>query len=376
MNKLIGKGLSRSEGIILVMFGLAMTWFSILGNYEYLMNPRFRWLTVTGSVLVLCVGTALALVPRGRPSLSGIISFVAISAIVAIGRPYANDVNSLTLPDLQGISGIPLVIGDQRYSFIGLDEMNRNIVPGSEGYEDRRIVVTGLLKEGPELAADGHVAVVRPFSVCCAADALIVGIRAEGEADSLLSDKWVNAYGTIRRVENPLTSPRIRHGAIRYATLSKEYLLVTDRIEPYIRPRPTADIMERLSKGNFDIFLKLAESAGLREMLKNHEMVTVLAPVDASFDGMPEGFVEDISKRVNRDRLRSLIGRHVLLGSLNESDLRDIDSVKTITGETVLITLVNGKLRAGDSRFLFKNIEASDGTIHAIYPVIRYDSSD
>ena len=37
---------ARIEGIYLVILGIAMVWFSLFGNYEYIMNPRFRWLTV------------------------------------------------------------------------------------------------------------------------------------------------------------------------------------------------------------------------------------------------------------------------------------------------------------------------------------------
>jgi uncharacterized surface protein with fasciclin (FAS1) repeats len=216
----------------------------------------------------------------------------------------------------------------------------------------------------------GQVALMRPFSVCCAADALMVGMRAEGSADTVLTDAWVNVYGTVRRLEIPQPPLRLRHGAIRYSAVSAAYILAADSIAPYVRPRPEEGVMDKLSSGKYSVFHKLAERAGLAKMLEEHEMVTVLAPVDAAFESLPEGAVDGLLKKENRGRLVEFVGGHVLTGLLMDSDLRGLDEVTTITGGTVSITMVNGKLRAGGSRFLFKNIEVGDGVIHAIYPAI------
>ncbi len=66
----------------------------------------------------------------------------------------------------------------------------------------------------------------------------------------------------------------------------------------------------------------------------------------------------------------------IFVGQLMDHELRELDSAGTITGGRVNITIVNGKLRAGGSRFLFENIEASNGVIHAIYPAIMTDAGD
>ena len=299
-----------------------------------------------------------------------------LALIVAIARPYAYDVNALVVPAIWGVEEVPLMIGDTRYTFVSLNEMNRSIVPGDEKYEDRRIVMTGLYKQTPELEADGHFALARPLSVCCAADALLVGIRAGGKADTTLIDQWVNVYGTIRRLDIPLPKPKIRHGAIRYASISEVFVLETDMVTSYVRPRPKEGIMQKLEDGNFDIFVGLAEKAGLPDMLKEQEMVTVLAPVDEAFGALPPGFVEELLEKRNRDRLKAFVGNHVLIGNLTESDLRKLTSAKTIVGGAVTIRKVNGRLRAGDSRFLFKNIEAENGVIHAIYPALMPEDED
>jgi uncharacterized surface protein with fasciclin (FAS1) repeats len=362
------------EGALLILFGISAGCFALFGNYEFLMNQKFMWLTAAGSILVCIMGFVILFAPRTRAGGSGIGAFILLALAVAIAQPYAYDVNSLVVPGIRGEEGVPLMIGDTRYTFVSLDKMNRSIVPGDEEFEDRRIVMTGLYKQTPELEAQDQFALVRPLSVCCAADALLVGIRAEDKADTTLADQWVNVYGTIRRLDAPLPKPKIRHGAIRYASISEVFVLETDMVTPYIRARPKEDIMKKLEGGNFGIFADLAKRAGLPEMLEEQEMVTVLAPVDEAFDALPPGFIEELLEKQNRERLKAFVGNHVLLGELSESDLRVLTSAKTITGDTITIRKVNGRLRAGDSRFLFKNIVAEDGLIHAIYPVLVPDA--
>ena len=44
------------EAAILVLLGAAIIWFALSGHYGLLMNVKFRWLTVTGAVLLLVMG--------------------------------------------------------------------------------------------------------------------------------------------------------------------------------------------------------------------------------------------------------------------------------------------------------------------------------
>ena len=44
------------EAGMLLLVGLAALWFALSPHYSLLINPRFKWITVTGAVLVLGMG--------------------------------------------------------------------------------------------------------------------------------------------------------------------------------------------------------------------------------------------------------------------------------------------------------------------------------
>jgi uncharacterized surface protein with fasciclin (FAS1) repeats len=361
----------RFEGLLLLLIGFFVGWFALFGNYEFLMNLKFRWLTLGGAMLVLCMGFIVLLRPRIRFGFSSVGVFLLLAVVVAVARPHLQDVNSLTLPQVRGVEGVPLVINDTRYANVGIDELNRSIIPGEAEYEDRHVVMTGLFMRTPELDTEGRIAVLRPYSFCCAADALLIGIRAEGRADTSLSDQWVNVYGRIRRLDTPLPPLKIQHGAIRYASVPEDFILEIDHVAPYIPPRPKDGVMEKLASGNYSIFLQLAEAADLALELQKYDLVTVLAPVDQAFEALPEGFAEKLLSRRSQRKLKAFVGRHVLVGALLETDLSTLTSAETITGDRVKLEMVDGKLSAEDSRFLFKNTVAKNGVIHAIYPALQ-----
>ncbi len=343
-------------------------WLALFGNYEFLMNPRFMWLTFAGGLLVCLMGLLTLFEPRETPGWWDLAALVVMALLVVIARPHTRDLSSLALPEVPGFEGVPLKIGDITYTQADLNQISRRDIPEEEDYADKQVVVTGLLKYSADLDAMNHVAVVRPYSVCCAADAFLVGIRTEGRGNPELEDQWVNVYGTVVPVETELALPKLRHGAIRYASVSKTYVLRPDSIMPYVRPRPVEDIMARLAGDRYTIFLRLAEAAGLARDIAGYEMVTVLVPVDQAFDALPEGEVERLL--ANPNALKEFVGNHVLVGLLMESDLNKLSSAETITGKDLTLTLVNGKLRVENSRFLFMNTEACNGVVHAIYPAI------
>jgi uncharacterized surface protein with fasciclin (FAS1) repeats len=356
------------EGLILILIGAFAVWLALFGNYEFLMNPRFMWLTATGGVLVSLMGLVSLISPRSRPGWSGILALSVLIAIVAIARPHGHDIHALALPVVPGFEGVPLELGDTRYEQVDLNDISRRDLEDEIDYAGRNVVLTGLLKLTPDLSAGGQFAVVRPFSICCAADALLVGVRAEGSVNPDLTDDWVNVYGTVSKVAAPMPLPRLRHGAMRYASVSKHYIVKLDSIMPYVRPRPAEDVMATLALGHYSTFVRLAEAAGLPDMLKDFDMVTVLAPVDEAFEALPPGTVDRLLS--DPDTLLAFVGNHVLVGCLMESHLRDLSSAETLTGGSVPIRKVNATLRVGDSRLLFENTEARNGVIHAIYPVL------
>ncbi len=87
------------------------------------------------------------------------------------------------------------------------------------------------------------------------------------------------------------------------------------------------------------------------------------------------------ARRRGRDRRRTrLLGDipaltevllyHVVAGNAKAADVVALDSVTTVQGDAVAITVEGGTVLLNDARILIADIEAANGTIHVIDSVL------
>lgn len=102
--------------------------------------------------------------------------------------------------------------------------------------------------------------------------------------------------------------------------------------------------------------------------------ITVFAPTNAAF--IAAGLDSTAIANANVTTLGNLLKYHLVPGRLYGSDMK-ADSVKTVQGPKALITLTNGsKIRGikngGPSSIVEVDINASNGVVHSIDSVLRY----
>jgi uncharacterized surface protein with fasciclin (FAS1) repeats len=118
------------------------------------------------------------------------------------------------------------------------------------------------------------------------------------------------------------------------------------------------------------------------ETLSGEGPFTVFAPVNAAFDKLPEGTLDDLLKPESKQTLTSILTYHVVAGNFKAADvvkaIQDNDGAFVITtvqgntltasleGENVLLTDTKG----GVSTIVLTDVEASNGVIHAIDTVV------
>ena len=120
------------------------------------------------------------------------------------------------------------------------------------------------------------------------------------------------------------------------------------------------------NEDNFSTFSKIMESSGADEIFKGGGDFTVLAPTNDAFAKFSE---ERMSKLVNEEKqlqLKALLMYHILPGKVLASDLK---TGKTITGEEMMVTDING-ITVNGSKLEARDLEASNGIIHAINKVL------
>lgn len=95
---------------------------------------------------------------------------------------------------------------------------------------------------------------------------------------------------------------------------------------------------------NVTTLVAAVKAAGLVETLKGPGPFTVFAPTNAAFEKLPAGTVETLLKPENKAMLTSILTYHVVAGRYTSADLTDGMTLKTVQGEMIKISKVNGKI--------------------------------
>lgn len=124
------------------------------------------------------------------------------------------------------------------------------------------------------------------------------------------------------------------------------------------------------------------KAADLVTTLQGKGPFTVFAPSNSAFDKLPKGTVESLLKPESKAALVKLLTYHVVAGNLKASDvLAAIKAgkgkvvVKTIQGENLTATLVDGKViltdaKGGKATVTATDLNASNGVVHVIDSVV------
>jgi len=112
----------------------------------------------------------------------------------------------------------------------------------------------------------------------------------------------------------------------------------------------------------------LAE-ADLVSTLQGDGPFTVFAPVNDAFAGLPEGTLDALLAEGNEDILSKVLTYHVVPGRILAEDLVDGQTVTTVEGSTLTISLEGGATVNGVA-ITSTDIEASNGVVHLIDGVL------
>ncbi len=126
-----------------------------------------------------------------------------------------------------------------------------------------------------------------------------------------------------------------------------------------------------IASGNKDFTTLVAAvvAAGLAETLSGDGPFTVFAPTNEAFAKLPAGTVEELIKPENKEKLAAILTYHVVAGKALSSDLSDGQSIKTVNGQEVKVS-VGDNVKVDGAIVTTPDLEASNGVIHVIDSVI------
>ena len=124
------------------------------------------------------------------------------------------------------------------------------------------------------------------------------------------------------------------------------------------------------------------QAAGLVETLKGEGPFTVLAPVNAAFDALPAGTVENLLKPENKDMLVKILTCHVIGAKALSTDITKMamddggtHEVTTVGGCKLWLSVADGKVwikdeAGGTATVTIADVLQSNGVIHVIDKVL------
>jgi transforming growth factor-beta-induced protein len=142
-------------------------------------------------------------------------------------------------------------------------------------------------------------------------------------------------------------------------------------IDSVILPNDKNIVEVAASNGSFNTLVAAVKAAGLVETLSGKGPFTVLAPTDAAFAKLPAGTLENLLKPENKKQLVEILTYHVVPGVAAYSDqVVKMTEIPTVLGNTIKVTVKDGKVMLGNATVAIADVETSNGVIHAIDTVL------
>ena len=135
-----------------------------------------------------------------------------------------------------------------------------------------------------------------------------------------------------------------------------------------VTPPTDLNIVERAEANDqLSTLVSAIVDAELGSTLQGTGPFTVFAPNNAAFDNLPDGTLENLST----EQLAEILTFHVVEGEITSSDLSASQTVETVQGEEILVTVDGGTVTVnGNAVVGTPDVQASNGVIHIVDNVL------
>jgi uncharacterized surface protein with fasciclin (FAS1) repeats len=134
-----------------------------------------------------------------------------------------------------------------------------------------------------------------------------------------------------------------------------------------IPPTTIADVL--VKSPVHSTLVAAASAAGLVPTLSGNNKLTVFAPTDAAFAALPAGTVEALLQNPTGP-LTSILLYHAVLGETLSTDLANGQTIPTVNGNSVNVTIQNGEVFINEAKVIVADVIADNGVVHVIDAVL------
>ncbi|MDN4165015.1 fasciclin domain-containing protein [Cytophagales bacterium LB-30] len=109
--------------------------------------------------------------------------------------------------------------------------------------------------------------------------------------------------------------------------------------------------------------------AELVDALSNAGPFTVFAPINAAFDALPAGTVDNLMKNENKEQLQDILQYHVYVGVIRENLIRDGMTLNQVNGANVTLGKQGDQITVNGAKVL-GSVTAANGIVYVIDQVL------
>jgi len=354
-----------SEAVLMFLLGISGVYLSLSEEYILLMNEKFRWLTFSGSAIIVLISISVLFNP-GRRSYSNTIFFTILLILVILGKPHLLGEDTLSEEESSMQAGLWKQIDQIRFP---QQELKLLATADAEKiYQDGSSFTTvGIVKRHEALENHNSFALMTTYMYCCLADMIGIGIRVPtDEVENFEDGQWIMISGSLFPETEKIELPNFRFGRATISSTNEKYYLQPEKIMTYSRTDQLSTLSELIQKGErTQLFAKALEESGVMDDLENDKEYTIFLPVDQAIENL-ETPISEMSRR----ELKKFVSSHIVEQKISTKELMEIEELETINGEDLKVEFFNAKFQINQSRILFKDTEARNGFIHFIYPAI------
>lgn len=137
---------------------------------------------------------------------------------------------------------------------------------------------------------------------------------------------------------------------------------------PYARIAPAGDMIATLqASGQFKTLLKALDDTGLTAVIKAQPNMTLFAPTDAGFEGLPAGKMNELLQQENIATLQSILSYHLINTRVDSAKLvGSRGPVPTVANAPIYIDGTAQPVKVNNAVIVQADVMTSNGIIHVI----------
>jgi uncharacterized surface protein with fasciclin (FAS1) repeats len=144
----------------------------------------------------------------------------------------------------------------------------------------------------------------------------------------------------------------------------------TTTTETMAMDQPANVVAAAQATPDLSTLVEAVTAAGLVETLSGPGPYTVFAPTNAAFEALPPGQLEELLKPASKQQLTDILTYHVAEGEVLSSDLTDGQTIPTLQGDDLDITVSGDRVLVNGVAVETADVQTGNGVVHIIGEVL------